>query len=494
MKTSFAFLVGLALVTRPAVAQGPAIQLDGNRSVQLERLIDSVEHKAVGKLLAARHAFLDVAKYKSARTPDVADTLKDQTPIKNQGARATCTYFAATAALEAAYKKAGVGNLDLSEQYLVWLRNVTMLTDDKQPAPPALTDPRAHENQLGSLGGGSSVYNVQLMTHYGIGLSANYPYIGTPDYENTKSKYYTGFALGAYKWDNPRFPQLPIDAWNMAPNQSPLAIEDGPRYGVDSYVALDEAQYKDPRCIEYLIANGYSVPIDITLFKDPTTPQRPIWTRNQALDDQPTGGHAVLIVGYDRRRHFFVIKNSWGPMHYDANKLAPGLKDIATKYDGYYLMDYNYLTGAYGASFITAVTKPGSSKFANQSLLGGWTLKVTRKQDGSQLFLGRLTWRHMPGTDVNMAEKELRIGDLYGKLTGAKDQIFRVNAEVGNVVSVYVDFDHPAQGLADRAGLRFSGRVINQGGHLSLADGSVSGTGRLGGIDARELEFTLVHA
>src|SRR6266496_3001382 len=41
-----------------------------------------------------------------------------QTPIKNQGSRTTCITFASIAGLEAAYKHAGYGDLDLSEQFL----------------------------------------------------------------------------------------------------------------------------------------------------------------------------------------------------------------------------------------------------------------------------------------------------------------------------------------------------------------------------------------
>src|SRR5262249_40816852 len=41
-----------------------------------------------------------------------------QTPLNRQGGRRTCIVFAAVAALEAAYRRAGYGELDLSEQFL----------------------------------------------------------------------------------------------------------------------------------------------------------------------------------------------------------------------------------------------------------------------------------------------------------------------------------------------------------------------------------------
>ena len=45
------------------------------------------------------------------------DLRANQTPLRDQGNRGTCTSFGAIAALEAAYKKAGYGNLDFSGRF-----------------------------------------------------------------------------------------------------------------------------------------------------------------------------------------------------------------------------------------------------------------------------------------------------------------------------------------------------------------------------------------
>ena len=47
--------------------------------------------------------------------PNFVDLSATQTPIRNQGAQGSCIVFAATAALEAAYNRAGYGQIDLSE-------------------------------------------------------------------------------------------------------------------------------------------------------------------------------------------------------------------------------------------------------------------------------------------------------------------------------------------------------------------------------------------
>jgi len=50
--------------------------------------------------------------------PTRVDLRSQQTALRNQGDRNTCQTFGATAALEAAYKRAGFGDLNLSEQFL----------------------------------------------------------------------------------------------------------------------------------------------------------------------------------------------------------------------------------------------------------------------------------------------------------------------------------------------------------------------------------------
>ncbi|HLK60607.1 MAG TPA: C1 family peptidase, partial [Chthonomonadaceae bacterium] len=418
-------------------------------------------------------------------------------PIKNQGGRGTCTYFAATAALEAAYKKEGHGTLDLSEQHLVWLRDVTSLTDDSTTNKLPLNNAHLTEDLLGSLSGGSAVYNLQLLTDYGMGSETEDPYIGDASYEEYTSSYYKGSGLEHYDWSNRKFPQEPLNKWNMASAQFPEAVRTGTHYGVANYISLSQSDYQDPRCIEWLIAHGYSVAIGMTLYQnDYGTPARPIWTKdpkNTTVD----GGHAVLIVGYDRRRHFFVFKNSWGPIHYDAGKLDRNLKDVAVKYDNYYLLDYNYLPAVDEAGFIVNVTKPNAERFANEPMLGAWKMQVMEKGSKKPVFTGTLTWRHLPKTDVYMADKDARIGDLQGKedKAGAKNKLYRVNGDLGKTLTFYIDFEHPATHPTDTTGLRFTGHLEKSRGKMEIT-GEVSGEGSdttLFGEPVKELSFSLEH-
>lgn len=70
----------------------------------------------------------------------------------------------------------------------------------------------------------------------------------------------------------------------------------------------------------YCIAFGFSVP---EWFQDEVGAKKVM--RVPDRDDPMVGGHAVLIVGYDRPRHLFEVRNSWGTDWGDA---------------GYFWMDY----------------------------------------------------------------------------------------------------------------------------------------------------------
>lgn len=52
--------------------------------------------------------------------------------------------------------------------------------------------------------------------------------------------------------------------------------------------------------------------------------------------DKLLGGHAVLVVGYDNKHKWFIVRNSWGP-------------DWGDK--GYFYLPYTYLTKGYGYDY-----------------------------------------------------------------------------------------------------------------------------------------------
>ena len=98
-------------------------------------------------------------------------------PFATKGGRDTCTVFAMTAAIEAAYKRLYGLELDLSEQYLQhvqkiqWLNGMAMLP--------------AAEVQSETNGGGNLTWHVGVLQRYGIPLESQLPYVGAANYQDT---------------------------------------------------------------------------------------------------------------------------------------------------------------------------------------------------------------------------------------------------------------------------------------------------------------------
>lgn len=73
------------------------------------------------------------------------------------------------------------------------------------------------------------------------------------------------------------------------------------------------------------IAFGFMV---YSSFETPEVASTGIATMPQPLTEDPIGGHAVVIVGYDDSKGLFIVRNSWGPSWGDK---------------GYFYMPYEYV-------------------------------------------------------------------------------------------------------------------------------------------------------
>ncbi|MEP7238980.1 MAG: RICIN domain-containing protein, partial [Ferruginibacter sp.] len=97
--------------------------------------------------------------------------LKTQAPNGND--RGFCTYFGNTAALEAAYKKRGFGEQDLSEEYF----SIVAKTNWLHARWDEITSSNYPENQIGGLQGGGQIQ--LLMKGLKIPLERDVPYKST---------------------------------------------------------------------------------------------------------------------------------------------------------------------------------------------------------------------------------------------------------------------------------------------------------------------------
>jgi hypothetical protein len=182
----------------------------------------------------------------------------------------------------------------------------------------------------------------------------------------------------------------------------------------------------------------------------------------------------MLMVGFNRHRRFFVVKNQFGPTNYSGrvNNLARDWKDVV-KYDGYTLVDYNYLAECKEAHYITAVAPVSSPRFTAQRALGQW--QVTLSQQDKPLMKGVLCWRHLPYLDG--PKPNLRIGDLVSK----DGMQYRVNGKLESIgattfkATLYIDFDTGYLPSDSTSGTAWTGELSlpeNGGGMLSLDSAS----------------------
>ena len=424
-----------------------------------------------------------------AEPPPVVDLCAWQTPIGNQGGRGACTYYPPIAALESAYQRRGHA-VKLSVEHLIWLRNVTAFN-------PSIKDPDVNENNLAFLTGGGLSVNFHLLQRYGVCRDENMPYLHDHEDYNQK-KHYGGFDVTDYRWYEP-FRQVSLNRFNLDPKHLPNAARHDADYGIKEYVFLHGQDCRDPRKIEAILASGHEVAINLFIgYKPkPNDPDRArwpgvIWYRAKDAQQIPGDSHAMLLVGYDRPRQFFIVKNSWGPTGgkaFDVGQLPEGWKDL-TRFKGFTLIHYNYLAGNREAAYIKSVWEPKNPRFLLQRAMGLWEIQFLQKSNKQLIGKAVLAWRRLP--DPEAKRPDHRIGDWYG--IGCKEG--RVNAEFGpsDKISLYVDFKHPQLKGHELRGIKLTGKLALPSQEAGLIDeGTISrqdGSQELFGVPISELTFT----
>ncbi len=102
------------------------------------------------------------------------------------------------------------------------------------------------------------------------------------------------------------------------PYGPPEAAERNQMYGIDAYKVITDQgligdSIKNTRYLEGLLAQGYAIVFGTYVSWDPEL-SGDILLPVLDPDGQPLGrgGHAMLLVGYDRSSQYFMAKNSWG--------------------------------------------------------------------------------------------------------------------------------------------------------------------------------------
>jgi hypothetical protein len=359
---------------------------------------------------------------------DFVDLRPQQSSLKDQGGRTTCIVFAGIAATEAAYKRLGYGELDLSEEFNNFTRKAFYLhpiwTDYQVP-----DGIKKRETQLGHTGGGGGTGVVaELATGFKVPLEEVMPYQSNPNYYPNNYP-----VLADSKSSAGTVTQLDYSNFNLDPAiLTDEILRTKKFYSVAQYRFLDDA--KDPAEIETILKRGFEVVWDFsgTAPWDAGGIMDGIW---QKCDACSPIAHAMLIVGFDKRdsnpdNHYFIVKNSWNSF-------------TAPDGDGYTYISYEYVRN-YGisANYIRLVNPP--TEWPELAFIG-WKLNF----DG---FKGDLDIYHLPGMAEFTFEfnfdrgtipeqyEDYRLGTFYD----VQGNPFRVNGHVnGNQVEFYIDGDKP---------------------------------------------------
>jgi Ricin-type beta-trefoil lectin domain-like len=350
---------------------GAAIQLwdNLNRPNQLWKFTRSYDSAIV------QNNFVDLRLNQSALKRQVTTAGID---------RGYCTYFGNIAALEAAYKKRGYGELDLSEEFFSLVAKVMYL----HPYWNEITGSNYRENQLGQSQGGGS------MGWFKTGLKI--PLESVMPFDHT-------FANPPY-WDT-RDQRLAND-FNTGLLTSRV-VKASTYYGALSATMLTDAQKNNSAEYERVLNMGYEINVK-------------------------HGSHNYLVVGYDKRdpsNPVFLVKDSYDP----TGTRCVDLCDLVTYADLIPIVEE--------AGYITQVREPGT--FPELAFLGRWKLNFDGWKGTLDIYhIPGITHPVLltanSGSALKLTDK--RIGVFYDEAGNA----FRVNGSIiGNKISFCLDISVP---------------------------------------------------
>lgn len=234
--------------------------------------------------------------------------LQFMTPVKDQGHRGTCVAFASMALIETQIKEKTGQTADLSEQYAYW-------------ASKAI-------DKINPNGDGSDPIGLmKTMETQGVPAEKAWPYEKEPWFsEKTVHK----DCYVAYK-ANPD--DVPMDC--VTNGEPPAPAKAAPRVTVSRVQNVETS----PETIIGFLAKGIAVEVALDVYDKAwgfNNPESKNFLSGivsmPAAGDTPTGGHAILIVGYNKDQRAYLFKNSWGTDEWASQSQTPGFGVIPMDY------------------------------------------------------------------------------------------------------------------------------------------------------------------
>lgn len=399
--------------------------------------------------------------------PAAVDLSRWQTPVKNQWNRSNCYIHATVAAMEAAYKRAGYGDLDLSELFSDYMGQLFFLETVEMNGRWYTTTLRVP---------GATERETSIQSDHAMSVESGMPgmVLAIPE-ENYFPYVPRPHDLGGHTDKNDHFwaNQFTVSRFNLDPANLPFSALSAPRYyRIRAVEWLPKEDAKNPAAIETVLAGGHEVLWDFRWAGDLS---QPVWKYAGPPGDAIP--HRMLIVGYDRtdpRQPYFLVKNSWGDVGvFDTN-------DCLTR------IEYDYLQYGEWASYVSAIEPP--RPWPELRFLGRWQIDTPP-------LAGILDLYHLPGMmkkdfEHNQFRDELgrqiedrRLGTFYAK--GDPAEACRVNGIVrGHTIELHLDFDNPAARWDLRQGWKVEFTLNPRDPHR-LAGRYTAPDGRRGEIRAR---------
>gem|GEM_PF-3057218 len=367
---------------------------------------------------------------------DRVDLRPQQTSIKFQGNRNTCISFAAVACLEAAYKRNGYGDLDLSEEFVNHVGKTFWLHPNWSEIEAKGND--GSETQVGAFGGGSGAYYIYSMLTKGLRV----PKEDFMPYKDSEYNTVNDPTLAHNDWSSPVYnKQRVMSNFNLDPSKLTYDLQHS-----DKFYGASKGKFYGPQTgngefsrdtdfMEGILRRGFEIAWDF----DGLTLRGDIWI------PCPMGGtgcvditHSMLIVGFDKTSsnpddHYFIVKNSWG-------------SGFTSTPDNFTKVSYEFVRQFGTSAAYISLPMVDPQEWNAFKFVGRWNLVF----DGHD---GILDIYHLPGyrSDlIGMDDK--RIGSFYAP----NGKAFKVNGNIdGNKIVFYLDNSNSNARWDEIGGRRF---------------------------------------